>query len=85
MLGVLAFPFYILSLVCSIIILIHAFKNAVWKGILGFFCGIYLLYYMFVEFQHEKKWLIIAGSLGGGIIGYIFAFMGAMQAAGSVR
>jgi len=68
------------SLVGWIIILIDAFKNAVWKGILGFFCGLYLLYYAFAEFQHEKKGMIIAAWLIPLILGYALMFMGGAAA-----
>lgn len=67
---------WIASLVCTIIILIDAFKNEVWKGIVGLICGLYLLYYAFAEFEHEKKWLIVLGSLLGGVIGSVFYVMG---------
>ncbi len=67
---------YLAGFVCSIIILIDAFKNAVWKGIVYLLCGIYGLYYMFVEFQHEKKWQIIGGAFGFSILGAIFMAMG---------
>lgn len=78
--AILGILFYLVGLVCAIIILIDAFKSAVWKGIVGLLCGLYLLYYMFAEFQHEKKWLIIGGCLGGNILGGIFWGMGAVQA-----
>lgn len=55
--------------ICWIIVLIDAFKNEVWKGILGFFCGLYLLYYAFVEYQAANKWVIVGIGLVGWIIG----------------
>jgi hypothetical protein len=71
----------ILSLVCWIIILIDAFKNEVWKGIVGFLCGLYLLYYAVAEFQHEKKWLIVIGWLIGGFVGGALINMGILAGA----
>jgi hypothetical protein len=63
-LSLLSLPLSLIGLVCTIIILIHAFQNAVWKGLLCLLTGgIFLLYYAFVEFQHEKKALILAGWL----------------------
>ena len=61
--------FYIVALVCGIIVLIDAFKNEVWKGVVCLVCGLYALYYMFAEFQHEHKVPIIVGALVGGIVG----------------
>lgn len=56
------------GLVCTIIILIAAFQDAVWKGLVFLLCGFYALYYMFFEFDHENKWGIVAGALLGGIV-----------------
>jgi hypothetical protein len=72
----LGLAFCLLGLVCWIIILIDAFKSAVWKGLVGLLCGLYLLYYAFAEFEHEKKWTIIAGAILGNLVGSIFLGMG---------
>ena len=60
---------------CSIIILIEAFKDAVWKGLVCILCGIYFLYYAIAEFDHDKKWSIVAGSLLGGALAGVFQVM----------
>lgn len=67
---------YLAAFACGILILISAFQDEVWKGIVGFLCGLYLLYYGIVEFQHEKKPLILGLWLGGGILGAIFMMLG---------
>ncbi|MEP6755531.1 MAG: hypothetical protein ABJA67_08530 [Chthonomonadales bacterium] len=54
---------YLVSFGCGIFILIDAFKNEVWKGILCIVCGFYALYYALVEFEHEYKWQIIAADI----------------------
>jgi hypothetical protein len=56
------------AFVCSIIILIAAFKDETVKGILCLCVPFYILYYGFVVFEHEKKGLIVGVWLGGGII-----------------
>ncbi len=67
---------WLVSFICGIIIIISAFKSAIWKGILCLFtCGIYLLYYAIVEFEHEKKWLIVLGWLLPTILGFIARLM----------
>lgn len=71
--------------VCAIIVLIAAFQNAIWKGILGFFCGLYLLYFAFAEWQSDKKGMILAGWLLGGAVGYGLIMAGtAMMGGGAV-
>ncbi len=50
---------------CSIMILIDAFQDELWKGLVCLFCGLYGLYYALFEFDHEYKWPIVIGSLAG--------------------
>ncbi len=71
---------YIIAFVCWIIVLIDMFKNEVWKGIVGFLCGLYALYYCFTEFQNDKKVLIGLGMIIGWLGGAGLSFMGAASA-----
>jgi translocator protein len=64
----LALIFGLVSFVCGIIVLIHAFKESVGQGLLCLFCGPYALYYGFAKFQHEKKGMILAGWLGAAVL-----------------
>jgi hypothetical protein len=66
---------WLAALVCWVIILIDAFKNEVWKGIVFFLCGLYALYYTFVEFDHDQKWPIVIGYLLGGAAGTVLMIM----------
>ena len=66
----------LVAMVCGIIILIDAFKSAVWKGILGIFCGFYLIYYALVEYQADNKWLIVGAWLGCAVLGDVLFMMG---------
>ncbi len=79
MLGTL---FALVSLVCSVIILVHAFQNAVWKGLVSLLCFVYLLYYAFAEFKHEKKTLILVVWLVSAVLGGGFTFW---QSLGNLR
>jgi hypothetical protein len=72
----------IASLVCWVIILIDAFRNEIWKGIVFVICGLYALYYSIIEFDHEQKWPIVLGYLLGGAIGGFLLFMGGAFGAG---
>ncbi len=64
-LGVLA---VLVGLGCWIYIVVDAFRDELWKGIVGLLCGFYLLYYMFFEFEDDNKWLFIIGALGGNCV-----------------
>ena len=60
--------FWLVSFICNIIILVHAFKSSVGEGFLCLCVPCFILYYMFAKFEHPQKALIIAGSLGAGTI-----------------
>ena len=67
----------LISFVCAIIVLIHAFtKGGVLQGFLSLCIPFYILYYAFAKFEHPKKNLIIAGLLGGVILEWVFLIMG---------
>lgn len=70
---ILGFLLGIASLVCWVIILASAFKDSILKGLFGLLCGLYLLIYAIIDFDHQNKWLIIlvwllGGSAGGAIL-----------------
>jgi hypothetical protein len=75
---------YLAAFICGIIILIAAFKDEIWKGIVGLLCGLYLLYYGIVEFDHPQKWTIVGVWLGAGIVGAVLMAMGGNSMAGGV-
>ena len=83
MLTLLGYLFILVGLVCSIFILIAAFRDAIWKGVVGLLCGLYLLYYGIVEFEAPNKWLIVAGAFLGGGIGSALIRSG--MSAGQIR
>jgi hypothetical protein len=70
---ILAVIFGLAGLAASIYLIIEAFKDEIWKGIVGLLCGLYLLYWALVEFEHEHKWLIVVVAFGGNAIAYGFA------------
>lgn len=49
----------------TIFILVQAFMDEVWKGVLGLLCGLYLLYFAIFDWDHEWKWPIVLLSLFG--------------------
>ena len=61
---------------CYLYLLYEAFQDEPWKGILGFFFGLYLVYWGLVEFEHEQKWLIVLGSIFGGGLGWMLITTG---------
>jgi hypothetical protein len=64
----------LMSLVCHVIVLIHAFKTGVVEGLLYLCVPCYALYYLFFRFEHASKTLIVlcyllAGGIGGSMVG----------------
>ena len=71
----IALLFGLLCLICTIVILVDAFKRSVLKGLFCCLCGIYYIIYAIFEFKHENKLLIVLGSfLGGGVAGALGYF-----------
>ena len=67
----------LVSFVCGIIILIHAFtKGGVLQGFLSLCVPFYILYYAFTKFEHPKKNLIIGVWLGALVLEIVFLMMG---------
>lgn len=72
--ALLGFIVAIGSCICTLIILISAFQDELWKGLVGLFCSLYLLYYGIVEFQNDNKVLILSGAyLGGAVAGVLIS------------
>lgn len=53
------------GLACTVFILIEMFRDELWKGFLGILCGLYLIYFALFDWDHEWKWPIFLGSIGG--------------------
>lgn len=68
LLMILSVLFAIGSLIAWIVILVAAFRDAIWKGLLGLLCGLYLLYYAIFDYEDDNKWLIIILAFGGASI-----------------
>jgi hypothetical protein len=60
----------LIGLVSSIFILIDAFQKSVGKGFMVLCIPCYIIYYLFNEFEHPKKNLIVTG-WAIGVIGNI--------------
>ena len=68
---------YLVTAVCSIIILISAFKESVAQGFLCLCIPFWILYFAFAKFEHEKKTIILGVWLGSAILGAVLYGAGA--------
>ena len=64
--------FGLIGLVCSIIILIHAFKRSVGTGFMVLCIPCYILYYAFAQFEHPNKNLIVGGLVASLVLSGVF-------------
>lgn len=70
------------SLAAHIFILVAAFQDETWKGILCLVCGLYMLYWALLEFYHEHKWVIVGVWLASGYLAdHLFTVGGEMMEA----
>lgn len=86
LLGMVGLLCSLVSLVCAIIVLIHAFqKGGVVQGLLCLCIPLYILYYAFAKFEHEKKKLILTvwlAAIGAYIVIMGLTFMLAASSSG---
>ena len=66
----------LLSAVCFLFILIHAFRRSVGTGVIVLCIPFYNLYYGLMQFEHRYKNLIIPGWLGGFGLGAVLLTLG---------
>lgn len=45
----------VVRLLCLVIILVHAFQDEVWKGLVGLLCMLYLVCYTIMEVRPRKE------------------------------
>ena len=83
--AVVAGLLYLVSIVISIMILIHAFQASVGQGFLCLCVPFYVLYYAFAKFQHPKKNVLLAAWLGCGILGGALYSMSMAAQLGSLQ
>jgi translocator protein len=78
----------LISVVCFLYVLIHAFERSVGTGFMVLCIPVYNLYYGFSQFEHRKKGLIIAGWIGcfvAGVVLRVLAFKFAASEAPALK
>ena len=73
----LAALFGIITFVCAIFLLIHAFRRSVGTGMMVLLIPFYILFYAFSQFEHPRKNLILAGFFGCSVLAAVFLGLGA--------
>ncbi len=73
---VLGLVFHLLSVVCFVFVLLHAFHRSVGTGFMVLCIPCYNIYYGFTQFEHRRKGLILAGWLGALVVGLVLRAVG---------
>ncbi|HLM42987.1 MAG TPA: hypothetical protein VK458_03915 [Myxococcaceae bacterium] len=73
----LAALFGVITLVCAVFLLVHAFRRSLGTGMMVLLVPCYLPVYAFSQFEHPRKNLIVAGFFGGSVLAGVFLGLGA--------
>lgn len=82
-LSVLGLLLIFVSVASYALILVHAFQRSIGTGFIVLCLPIYNVYYGFSQFEHRRKGLVLAGWIGGLVLGVILQKVGISVAAQS--
>lgn len=60
--------FAAVALASAMLVLAHAFRRSVGTGVMVLLIPAYILMYVFTQFEHRRKGLVVAGLLGCGAL-----------------
>jgi translocator protein len=69
----------LVAVACFCFVLLHAFNRSIGTGFMVLLIPIYPVIYGFTQFEHRRKGLILAGWLGGLVLGVVFRVLGWVQ------
>jgi len=70
-----------IAVVCFAFVLVHAFQRSVGTGFMVLCIPIYNVVYGFTQFEHRYKGAILAGWIGGFVVGVLLRTLGLAGAA----
>ncbi len=82
LLVLLGLAFHVMAVGCFVLVLVHAFKRSVGTGFMVLCIPFYQVLYGFSQFEHARKGLVLAGWLGGFVVGVVLRFVGLSMGAG---
>ena len=69
--ALLGLVFQLLAVTCFVFVLLHAFQRSVGTGFMVLLNPLQCIHYGFTQFEHRKKGLILAGWMGGFVVGVV--------------
>ena len=73
----LAALFGVITLVCAVFLLIHAFRRSLGTGMMVLLVPCYLPVYAFSQFEHPRKNVIVTAFVASTVLAAVFLGMGA--------
>ena len=70
-LALLGLAFQLLAVTCFVFVLLHGFQRSVGTGFMVLLNPFQCIHYGFTQFEHRLKGLILAGWLGGFLVGVV--------------
>ena len=72
----LAALFGLVTLLCAVLLVVHAFRRSVGTGMMVLLIPFYILFYAFSQFEHPRKNLIVAGFFAGSLLSAVLLGLG---------
>lgn len=73
---VLGFALQLLAVLCLVPVLAFAFRRSIGTGFMVLCLPVYTLYFAFGQFEHRLKGLLLAGAVGGFVLGVVLRAAG---------
>jgi len=80
----LGFVLQLLAVLCLLPVLVFAFRRSVGTGFMVLCLPVYTLYFAFGQFEHRFKGALLAGAVGGFVLGVVLRATGLVLGAASV-
>lgn len=76
LLVVLGLVLNVLAAACLLPVLVFAFRRSVGTGFMVLCLPVYTLYFAFGQFEHRFKGMLLAGAVGGFVLGVVLRAVG---------
>jgi hypothetical protein len=74
----LALAFALVSVVCLVLVLRHAFSRSLGTGVMVLLVPFYVLVYAFTQFEHPRKNVLVSALFASGVLSAVFYALGAL-------
>jgi translocator protein len=75
LLGIVGVVLMVVAVGCFLPVLLHAFRRSLGTGVMVLCLPVYTPYYAFSQFEHRRKGVLLAGWLGGFVLGVVLRYV----------